>query len=202
MTNHLHLAIQVGEVPLSWSMQNVAFRYTRWVNRREGRMGHLFQGRYKAILVEQDRYLLELVRYIHLNPVRAGLVEVPEAYSWSGHRAYVGKEVIPWLTTEWVLGQFSPRMSIAQQRIRHLYEQGWDRDIGRNFTTEVKIQRGCNNCTPARRNCGSNSRHPLRTHFHRLPQQARPGAARMLYAPSPCDPEKCLNPPPTQLSRV
>jgi len=95
MTNHLHLAVQVGEIALSRCMQNLAFRYTRWINRRERRMGHLFQGRYQAVLVERDSYLLELVRYIHLNPVRTGMVKAPRDYPWSGHRAYLGEEVIP-----------------------------------------------------------------------------------------------------------
>jgi len=106
MTNHIHLALQVGEIPLSRSMQNLSFRYTRWLNWREKRAGHLFQGRYKAVLVDRESYLLELVRYIHLNPVRAGMVERPEAYPWSGHRAYLGRELLPWLTTDWVLAQF------------------------------------------------------------------------------------------------
>ena len=66
MPNHLHLVIQVKEAPLSQIMQNLAFRYTRWINTKHTRSGHVFQGRYKAILVEADRYLLELVRYIHL----------------------------------------------------------------------------------------------------------------------------------------
>jgi REP element-mobilizing transposase RayT len=69
MTNHVHLAIQVGEVGLPRIIQNLAFRYTRWVNWRQNRTGHLFQGRYKAVLVDADSYLLELSRYIHLNPV-------------------------------------------------------------------------------------------------------------------------------------
>lgn len=80
MTNHVHLAIQVGDIPLSKIMQNLSFRYTRRINQREKRVGHLFQGRYKAILVDGDSYLLELVRYIHLNPVRAGMVSEPIEY--------------------------------------------------------------------------------------------------------------------------
>ena len=90
MTNHLHLAVQVAKAPLSKIMQNLSFRYTRWINQRQRRVGHLFQGRYKAILVDADSYLLELVRYIHLNPVRTGLVKDPLDYPWSGHRAYLG----------------------------------------------------------------------------------------------------------------
>lgn len=107
MTNHIHLAIQVGDIPLSRIMQNVSFRYTRYINYRKQRKGHLFQGRYKALLIDADNYLLELVAYIHTNPVRAGMVTRPEEYPWSSHTAYLGKRSIPWLTTEWVLGQFS-----------------------------------------------------------------------------------------------
>lgn len=114
MTNHIHLALQVGDIPLSRGMQNLSFRYTRWINWREKRTGHLFQGRYKTVLVDGDSYLLELVRYIHLNPVRAGMVKNPEEYPWSGHKAYLGKEVLPWLTTDWVLGQFGKSASRAR----------------------------------------------------------------------------------------
>ena len=105
MENHVHLAIQVADTPLSKIMQNLAFRYTRYINRREQRIGHLFQGRYKALLVDADSYLLELVRYIHLNPVRAKLVADPANYAWSGHLAYLGKVHKAWLTTDWVLAQ-------------------------------------------------------------------------------------------------
>jgi hypothetical protein len=76
----------------------------------------LFQGRYKAILVERDSYLLELVRYIHLNPVRAKMVRQPSAYPWSGHRCYLGKETLPWLCTEWVLSQFGKRINTCRKR--------------------------------------------------------------------------------------
>jgi REP element-mobilizing transposase RayT len=118
MGNHIHLALQVGDIPLSRAMHNLSFRYTRWINWREQRSGHLFQGRYKAILVDGENYLLELVRYIHLNPVRAGLVVDPEEYSWSGHRAYLGKEILPWLTTEWMLAQFGK--SVAKARAAYM----------------------------------------------------------------------------------
>lgn len=106
MGNHVHLAIQVADTPLSKIMQNLAFRYTRFINRREKRIGHLFQGRFKALLVDADSYLLELIRYIHLNPVRAKLVADPSDYAWSGHLAYLGKIAKPWLTTDWGLAQF------------------------------------------------------------------------------------------------
>ena len=114
MTNHIHLAVQIGEIPLSRGMQNLSFRYTRWINRRENRTGHLFQGRYKAVLVDGDSYLLELVRYIHLNPVRAGMVANPEEYPWSSHHAYLGRETLPWLTTDWLLASFGEQVYRAR----------------------------------------------------------------------------------------
>jgi putative transposase len=116
MNNHVHLATQVGDKPLSRIMQALCFRYTQWVNSRQKRVGHLFQGRYKAIVVDADAYLVELVRYIHLNPVRAKLVKNPENYPWTGHRAYMGLEQLPWLTTEWVLSQFAQRLKTSRTR--------------------------------------------------------------------------------------
>jgi putative transposase len=116
MTNHLHLVLQVGEIPLSRFMQNISFRFTRWSNWRRNRSGHLFQGRYKAVLVDADAYLVQLIAYLHLNPVRAGMVTDPVDYPWSSHRAYLGKEEIPWLTTEPTLSQFSARRETARRQ--------------------------------------------------------------------------------------
>ena len=124
MSNHVHLAIQVADIPLSRIIQNLSFRYTKWINWRQSRSGHLFQGRYKAVLVDADAYLLELTRYVHLNPVRAGIVKEPEDYPWSGHRAYLGREVIPWLTTDWVLSQFSRRVSSARKAYGRFIQDG------------------------------------------------------------------------------
>jgi hypothetical protein len=128
MTNHIHLAIQVGDIPLSRGMQNLSFRYTRWINWREKKTGHLFQGRYKAVLVDGDLYLLELIRYIHLNPVRAGMVEAPEEYPWSGHRAYLGKELLPWLTTDWMLGKYSESAAKARDRYISFIRDGLEEE--------------------------------------------------------------------------
>lgn len=124
MSNHVHLAIQVADVSLSRIMQNIGFRYTRWINWRRGGSGHLFQGRFKAVLVDADSYLLELTRYIHLNPVRAGIVQSPENYPWSGHRAYLGHDAIPWLTTDWVLSQFVADPAQARGAFRDFVEEG------------------------------------------------------------------------------
>lgn len=107
MTNHIHLVIQVGDVSLSRIMQNVSFRYTSYVNHRLKQAGHLFQGRYKALLIDADSYLLQIIRYVHNNPVRAGMVIIPEDYPWSSHNVYLGNSSVPWLTTDWVLSQFS-----------------------------------------------------------------------------------------------
>lgn len=115
MRNHLHLVVQVEDIPLSSIMQNISLRYTKWINHTRKRTGHLFQGRYKAILVDADAYLVELVRYVHLNPVRANVSPTPEDYPWSGHRCYLGSELIPWLTTEPVLSLLAPGIEQARK---------------------------------------------------------------------------------------
>ncbi len=124
MSNHLHLALQAGNEGLSAGMQNLSFRYTRYLNTRLGRVGHVFQGRFKSFLVDQDRYGLALVRYIHLNPVRARMVRQAGVYAWSSHRAYLGAQALPWLTTDWVLGQFGERLGQARQRFAAFVEEG------------------------------------------------------------------------------
>ncbi|MBM4277300.1 MAG: transposase [Deltaproteobacteria bacterium] len=143
MTTHVHLAIEVGNIGLPRIIQNLAFRYTRWINWRRGRAGHLFQGRYKAVLVDADAYLLALTRYIHLNPVRSGIVEFPENYPWSGHRSYLGLEDIPWLTTEWVLSMFSQKARSARRAYREFVEQerdgGYQREYGKGSGVDSRI---------------------------------------------------------------
>jgi len=104
-------------------MHVLQFRYTRYFNKRYGKVGHLFQGRYKAILCEKESYLLELIRYIHLNPVRAEIVEDPGRYPWTGHLAYMGKEKRNLIDSDRVLGQFAKKRSLA----RRVYGQFvWD----------------------------------------------------------------------------
>ncbi len=124
MRNHVHLVLQVGEVPLSRALQNLAFRYTRHVNQTRQRVGHLFQGRYQALLVDAESYLLELVRYIHLNPVRARIVRDPARYPHSGHLGYLGKRRFAFLTTEWVLSHFDKRLGIARHRYARFVADG------------------------------------------------------------------------------
>jgi len=124
MSNHVHLLIQVGSMPLAKIMQNLGFRYTRHVNQHRGVTGHLFQGRYKAILVDADSYLLELARYIHLNPVRAGVCRSVDDFEWSSQHAYMGSTTIPWLYTQEVLARFSTDSVRARQLFRDFILQG------------------------------------------------------------------------------
>ena len=118
MKSHFHLLAEVEEAPLSRIMQSLLFRYTRYFNWRYGKIGHLFQGRYRAILCDKDVYLLELVRYIHLNPVRAKLVSLPEDYRWTGHSEYLGKAKNELLDKDLILGQFSKNEPEARRRYR------------------------------------------------------------------------------------
>lgn len=118
MGNHIHLALQVDTVPLSKIMHNLAFRYASYFNWRHHRIGHLYQGRFKAILIDTDAYLLQLVRYIHLNPVRARLMQQADACVWSGHRIYLGLAEQPWLSVDWVLSHFSEEREEARVRYR------------------------------------------------------------------------------------
>ncbi len=124
MKNHVHMALQIKDKPLSKLMQNIAQRYTHWFNKRYDRVGHLFQGRYKAILVDEDAYLLELIRYIHLNPVRANIVTDPIDYLLSSHAAYAGHVKPPsWLTVHRCLGHFGKTESAARAAYLHFMGQ-------------------------------------------------------------------------------
>ena len=97
MTNHVHLAIQIKEVSLSKICQNVSFRCTKYYNRRHETVGHLFQGRFRSILVHGSIHLKKLIRYIHLNPIRAELVSDPAEYTRSSHPIYLGQRECRWI---------------------------------------------------------------------------------------------------------
>ena len=124
MDNHVHLLVETRAVPLSKVLQGINQSYTMHFNRTYGTVGHLFQGRYKAILCDRDNYLLALIKYIHMNPVRAKVVETPGRYAWSSHRAYVGKDDGGSLVDrDVVLCLFSERRSSALQRYREFMEE-------------------------------------------------------------------------------
>ncbi len=117
LTNHAHLLIRTGAVGLSSIVRKMLTGYASSFNRRHRRSGHLFQNRYKSILVEEEPYLLELVRYIHLNPFRAGLVEdlkQLESYRWSGHSALLGKIDRPWQDCRYILTQWGKSLRKAR----------------------------------------------------------------------------------------
>jgi putative transposase len=115
MSNHYHVVIETPEPNLAEGMRQLNGVYTQRFNRRHGRVGHVYQGRYKAILVEKDSYLLELSRYVVLNPVRAHMVKAVQDWSWSSYHATVGTHPRPsWLQIDWLLSQFASELTRAQ----------------------------------------------------------------------------------------
>lgn len=127
MDNHYHLVLETPDGNLSRGMRQLNGIYTQQFNRRHNRVGHVFQGRYKAILVERDSYLLTLCRYVVLNPVRAGVVGAVSEYHWSSYRATVGLDPGPsFLQTEWLLAQFDKDRVEAQRRYGQFVQGGID----------------------------------------------------------------------------
>ena len=124
MTNHIHLALETGKVPLSRIMLALQGSYTQAFNRRHRRVGHLFQGRYKALVVQKDRYLLALVRYIHENPVRARIVGRPSEYPWSSDQWYEKGRGPAWLDVDSVLGMLARGRQAAVRAYRALMTRG------------------------------------------------------------------------------
>ncbi len=117
MSNHYHLLLETPIGNLSQIMRHINGAYTTYYNTKRKRAGHLFQGRYKAILIDADEYAAELSRYIHLNPVRAGITGRPEEYQWSSYQCYIGKKQIPkWLTMDYVLGYFGKDKTARQKK--------------------------------------------------------------------------------------
>ncbi|MBM2805957.1 MAG: Transposase [Deltaproteobacteria bacterium] len=117
MGNHYHLMIETPEANLAKGMRQLNGVFTQWSNRRHQRSGHLFQGRYKAIVVDRDSYFLELARSIVLNPVRAGMVKQPRQWAWSSYGATLGRSAAPvWLTIDELLSQFAKRRAIARRK--------------------------------------------------------------------------------------
>jgi putative transposase len=125
MSNHYHLLIETPEGNLAKGMRQLNGVYTQNFNREHNRVGHVFQGRYKAILVEKDVYLLELSRYIVLNPVRAQMVRSAKDWKWSSYRATVGQSPQPaWLMTNWLLSQFAKTKGVAIKHFRGFVQAG------------------------------------------------------------------------------
>ena len=127
MSNHYHLLIETPEVGLSRGMKKLNESYAKWFNTRHRRVGHLFQGPFKNIVVERESHLLELTRYIVLNPVRCGAVRYAGDWKWSNYRATAGLRAAPsWLETDWTLGKFNP------------FERAQAREEYRGFVAEAR----------------------------------------------------------------
>ncbi|MCU0600058.1 MAG: transposase [Desulfobacterales bacterium] len=127
--NHFHLLLKTGHKPVSTLMRRLLTGYAMMYNRRHDRCGHVFQNRYKSILCQQDAYLLELVRYIHLNPLRAGLVKHMgelDYYPYAGHSVVMGERSNGWQEVDEVLGMFGERVSTARTQYRQFVEKGID----------------------------------------------------------------------------
>jgi len=125
MDNHYHLLIETPEGNLSLGMRQLNGIYTQRFNRRHGRVGHLFQGRFKAIVVDRDSYLLELCRYVVLNPIRAAIVKHIEQYPWSSYPATMGLTACPgWLNTDWLLSHFGKHRAVAQRHYADFVAEG------------------------------------------------------------------------------
>lgn len=125
MSNHYHLLIETPDGNLSQGMRQLNGVYTQHFNRSHERVGHVFQGRYKAIIVQKDSYLLELSRYIVLNPVRARMVRSVKDWPWSSYRASCGTAASPdWLSTDWLLSAFARSRKTAIERYREFVSQG------------------------------------------------------------------------------
>ena len=129
MTNHYHLLIETPEGNLNKLMHYINGSYTNYLNRRRKRSGHLFQGRYKAILIERDSYLLELSRYIHLNPVRARIVEKPEFYEYSSYKTFVTKKKEEIVRHDLILGMISKDGRNAEKRYEAFVLNGIEENL-------------------------------------------------------------------------
>jgi putative transposase len=138
MDNHYHLLVETPDGNLSLGMRQLNGVFTQARNKRYNKTGHLFQGRYKAILIQKDSHLLEVCRYVVLNPIRAKIIEKPEDWKWSSYLATVGKEQPrPCLTIDWVLGQFSRIRATANKEYRQFVKWGIGKET---IWNEVKGQ--------------------------------------------------------------
>ncbi|MBT9134700.1 MAG: hypothetical protein DDT38_01440 [Firmicutes bacterium] len=128
MVNHVHLLIKEADDSISVVMKRIGTSYAAWYNKKYRRVGHLFQDRYKSECVEDDKYLLTVVRYIHMNPVKARMVDMPENYRWSSCSAYYARHEYPeaLTTTDTVLALFGSSKKYAEESFRQFMEQPTD----------------------------------------------------------------------------
>jgi hypothetical protein len=125
MDNHYHVLLETGDGNLSKGMRHLNGVYTQYFNRRHNRVGHVYQGRFKAVLVEKEAYLLELSRYVVLNPIRARMINNMDQWQWSSYRSTIGKAPEPaWLETDWLLSQFGRQRKHARERYIDFVREG------------------------------------------------------------------------------
>lgn len=125
MDNHYHIIIETAEANLSKGMRQLNGVYTQYYNNRHKRVGHVYQGRYKGILVERDTYLLELARYVVLNPIRAQMIKNIVEWKWSSYKAMIGElPARPWLEANWILGNFSKCRNTAIKKYIDFVREG------------------------------------------------------------------------------
>jgi len=141
MGNHYHLMVETPEGNLTKGIRQLNSVFTQWSNHRHQRNGHLFKGRYKAILVDRDSYFLELARYIVLNPVRAAMVKQPQQWAWSSYGAMIGKSTAPaWLTTDVLLGEFGKGRFQARRKYQQFVEEGMGGEsIWKDFKGQIYL---------------------------------------------------------------
>ena len=155
MGNHYHLLLETPRGNLSKIVHYINGAYTTYFNIKRSRSGHLFQGRFKGILVDKDEYCKELSRYVHLNPVRAGIVKAPLEYPWSSYRYFVGRDKKPkWLTTEFILGDFGGEGERGFKKYGEYVERGDNKELddplkkviastflgGKEFIERIKLE--------------------------------------------------------------
>jgi REP element-mobilizing transposase RayT len=139
MPNHYHLYLETPNGYLSKIMRQLDGHYTQKFNKKYARVGPLMQGRYKAVLVEQDSYSLQLSKYIHLNPVEAKIVKTPEEFLWSSYAAFIGKSETPdFLKTNWLLSQFNKSVKKSQKAFKAFTSQ----DMGEGWFPEKETYKG------------------------------------------------------------
>lgn len=125
MGNHYHMLMSAPYGELTKIMHYIGSTYGSYMRRSKGWIGHVFAGRYKSLCVEKEGYLLELSRYIHLNPVRAGIVKKPEEYQWCSYKYYIGKIKNPeWLNTGWLLEEYGKTLKTSQRKYKEFVEAG------------------------------------------------------------------------------
>ena len=145
MDNHYHLLVETIDGILSKGMRHLNGVYTQCFNRRHDRVGHIFQGRFKSILVNRESHLLELCRYVVLNPVRAGMLKQMDQYRWSSYKATAGLEEKPeFLTVDWILSQFDMKKAEAEKAYKKFVHAGIGISSPRgknNFLTSIRANR-------------------------------------------------------------